>query len=76
MQIPSRIRLPLIEPRPKSDDPEVAECWKKQRIDNPAYDLVVTGWRQQRMPTPPVDATQQEGEDKGEDNGENTGSVE
>jgi len=72
MQIPSRIRLPLIEPRPKSDDPEVAECWKKQRIDNPAYDLAVTGWRQQRMPTPPVDTTEQEGEN----NGENTGSVE
>ena len=72
MQMPSRIRLPLIEPRPKSDDPEVAECWKKQRIDNPAYDLAVTGWRQQRMPTPPVDTTEQEGEN----NGENTGSVE
>jgi len=71
MQIPSRIRLPLIEPRPKSDDPEVAECWKKQRIDNPAYDLAVTGWRQQRMPTPPAERIVEEGEN----NGENTGSI-
>lgn len=72
MPIPSRIRLPLIEPRPKSDDPEVAKCWKKQRIDNPAYDLAVTAWRQQRVPTPPVHATEREGEN----NGENTSSVE
>ncbi|AER66200.1 AAA ATPase [Thermovirga lienii DSM 17291] len=69
MQIPSRIRLPLIEPRPKSDDPEVAECWKNKRIEKPAYELAVTGWRQQRMPTPPVDATEQKGEDNGEDSG-------
>ncbi|NMC64108.1 MAG: DUF87 domain-containing protein [SAR324 cluster bacterium] len=50
VQIPSRIRLPLIEPRPKSDDPETSKCWKAQRISNPPYDAVVTGWRCQRMP--------------------------
>jgi uncharacterized protein len=49
VQIPSRIRLPLIEPRPKSDDPEVAKCWKGKRVKNPPYGKAVTGWRRQRM---------------------------
>jgi hypothetical protein len=51
VQIPSRIRLPLIEPRPKSDDPETTKCWKEPRISDPPYIKAITGWRQQRMPT-------------------------
>jgi DNA helicase HerA-like ATPase len=50
VQIPCRIRLPLIEPRPKSEDPITSKCWKAQRMSNPLYDSVVTGWRCQRMP--------------------------
>jgi len=67
MQIPSRVRLPLIEPRPKSDDPNVAECWRRERVKESAYDLAVTGWRQQRMPTPHSETESQEGGTNGED---------
>jgi len=49
MQIPSRIRLPLVEPRPQSDDPDVATQWRSGRTENPPYDKAVTGWRRQRM---------------------------
>ena len=52
MQIPSRIRLPLVEPRPKSDDPDVAKRWSEPREQNPPYDKAVTGWRRQRQPSP------------------------
>lgn len=52
VQIPCRIRLPLVEPRPKSDDPEPAKRWKESRIENPPYDKAVTGWRCQRMANP------------------------
>lgn len=49
VQIPSRVRLPLIEPRPKSDDPEVAKYWAEKRIKTPHYKKAVTSWRRQRM---------------------------
>lgn len=71
MQIPSRIRLPLIEPRPKSDDPKVAENWKKNRVLNPSYKLAVTGWRQQQRAEPVATG----GEMKGDTNGEDTSTV-
>lgn len=53
IQIPSRVRLPLIEPRPKSDDPEVSARWAAAREPSPQYAKAVTGWRQQRLATPP-----------------------
>lgn len=46
-QIPSRIRLPLIEPRPNSDDPKVGECWRKERAKNVKYNQAITAWRNQ-----------------------------
>jgi len=49
VQIPSRIRLPLVEPRPKSDDPEPAKRWKESRLKNPPYGKAVAGWRCQQM---------------------------
>jgi len=67
MQIPSRIRLPLIEPRPKSSDPEVAKCWGKDRVQNAAYGLAVTGWRRQRMAESPTPDLNVEGDANGED---------
>lgn len=48
VQIPSRVRLPLIEPRPKSDDPEVAKYWAETRVKTPLYNKAVTSWRRQR----------------------------
>ena len=63
--IPSRVRLPLVEPRPKSDDPETAKRWKDARNKKTLYEESVTGWRRQRMP-----------DKKGEKgNGKNNGSV-
>jgi hypothetical protein len=50
VQIPSRVRLPLIEPRPKSDDPEPVKRWKEKRVSNPLYDKAVSGWRVQKIP--------------------------
>ncbi len=46
-QIPSRIRLPLIEPRPNSDDPKVGKCWRKERVKDVKYDQAITAWRNQ-----------------------------
>lgn len=46
-QIPSRIRLPLIEPRPSSSDPKVGSSWRIDRVESPEYDKAVTAWRKQ-----------------------------
>ena len=48
IQIPSRVRMPLIEPRPKSDDPDVAKQWAGARSPNVDYASAVTAWRRQR----------------------------
>lgn len=48
VHIPSRVRFPLIEPRPRSDDPEIAKRWKEARVENARYDNAVTSWRRQR----------------------------
>jgi hypothetical protein len=69
VQIVSRARIPLIEPRPRSDDPLAAECWGKAREPAPDYDLASTGWRTQRLAKVP----EPEGEESA--NGENTGAV-
>jgi len=50
VQIPSRIRLPLIEPRPDSGDPEPAKRWKEKRVAKPPYNKAITSWRKQRTP--------------------------
>jgi DNA helicase HerA-like ATPase len=54
VHIPSRVRFPLVEPRPRSDDPETAKQWKKERVDNAPYDLAITAWRRQRTIEPVV----------------------
>lgn len=51
VKIPSRVRLPLIEPRPDSGDPEPAKRWQEKRVVNPPYNKAITGWREQRTPT-------------------------
>lgn len=48
VQIPCRVRLPLIEPRPKSDDPEPVKRWKEAKHKTPPYDKAVSGWRIQK----------------------------
>jgi len=46
--LPSRVRLPLVEPRPRSNDPDVAAEWKRGRTKDAAFDKAVTGWRVQQ----------------------------
>lgn len=47
-QIPSRVRVQLIEPRPNSGDPEVSRLWGDGGKLAPAYVKAVTNWRRQQ----------------------------
>jgi uncharacterized protein len=47
-QIPSRVRVQLIEPRPNSGDPEVSKLWSDKSKKAPDYISAVTNWRRQR----------------------------
>ncbi|MFH1940846.1 MAG: ATP-binding protein [bacterium] len=50
VKIPSRVRIPLMTPRPTSDDPKLVECWRKtfaQGADD--YKQVVTSQREQKL---------------------------
>jgi DNA helicase HerA-like ATPase len=49
VQMPCRVRFALIEPRPKSNDPEVAKCWSAKCSQDVEYNKAVTGWRAQKM---------------------------
>ena len=48
IQIPSRILIPLMKPRPDSHDAEPSKEWKKTDIENPAFSRAITNWRKQR----------------------------
>jgi uncharacterized protein len=48
MQIPSRVRISLVEPRPASTDPAVSDQWHSTRVAAPDYGTAVTSWRRQR----------------------------
>lgn len=48
VQIPSRIRFPLVEPRPTSNDPEPSKCWRENRTNNPPYEKAISYWRIQK----------------------------
>jgi uncharacterized protein len=52
MQIPSRVRVALVEPRPDSRDPRVAARWRQPIPSGPEYGRAVTAWRAQRSPPP------------------------
>lgn len=47
-QIPSRVRVHLIEPRPNSGDPEVSKLWQDKSKPKPDYTVAVTNWRRQQ----------------------------
>ncbi|MBX2991476.1 MAG: ATP-binding protein [Bacteroidetes bacterium] len=52
IQIPTRVRIALVTPRPDSNDPDVVGSWKKnfeQKEDH--YKRIVTDWREQKKPT-------------------------
>ncbi len=46
--LPCRVRLPLVEPRPKSSDPEVATRWKSERLEKVDYAAALSAWRVQQ----------------------------
>lgn len=47
-QIPSRVRIQLMDPRPNSGDPEVSKLWADKSKLEPAYETAVTNWRKQQ----------------------------
>jgi len=49
INIPSRVRIELVEPRPSSNDPKLVEAWlKKFESNNNAYKEVVKSIREQK----------------------------
>lgn len=49
VQMPCRVRFALNEPRPRSNDTDVAKCWSDVCLPSVDYDKAVTGWRTQKM---------------------------
>jgi len=52
VKIPSRVRLPLIIPRPDSGDPEPAKQWKIIKPVNPPFNIAIDNWRKQKIIKP------------------------
>jgi DNA helicase HerA-like ATPase len=49
INIPSRVRIDLVEPRPSSNDPKLVQCWKKEFKPNKEhYKKIVTAIREQK----------------------------
>ncbi len=49
INIPSRVRIELVEPRPSSNDPHLVESWKKSfKPDEKNYKKIVTAIREQK----------------------------
>lgn len=49
INIPTRVKIDLIEPRPSSSDPKLVEAWKKKfTVKEDAYKKVVTASREQK----------------------------
>jgi len=49
INIPSRVRIELVEPRPSSNDPKLVEGWmKKFSVNVEHYKNIVKAWREQK----------------------------
>ena len=49
IKVPSRVRIPKVEPRPSSNDPDIALSWQQQfNLDEDNYKNVVTSIRTQK----------------------------
>lgn len=49
INIPTRVRIELMEPRPSSSDPKLVECWNKSfELEGNEYKKVVTASREQK----------------------------
>jgi len=50
VKIPTRVRIPLMTPRPSSEDPKLVECWRKTFVQGTDdYKQVVTSQREQKL---------------------------
>jgi DNA helicase HerA-like ATPase len=50
VKIPTRVRIPLMTPRPSSEDPKLVECWRKTFVQGADdYKQVVTSQREQKL---------------------------
>lgn len=50
VKIPTRVRIPLMTPRPTSEDPKLIECWRKTFVQGADdYKRVVTSQREQKL---------------------------
>jgi DNA helicase HerA-like ATPase len=49
MPIPSRIQFYKAKNRPRGDDPDVPEAWRKTRPDGAYYQTALRNWRQQKI---------------------------
>ena len=48
IKIPSRVLIPLMKPRPDSNDAVPSLEWKKEEIENPDFARAVSNWRKQK----------------------------
>jgi hypothetical protein len=49
INIPSRVRIELVEPRPSSNDPKLVEGWmKKFSVNVEHYKKIIKAWREQK----------------------------
>ncbi len=48
IKIPSRVLIPLMKPRPDSNDAIPSVEWKKTGIENPEFGKAITNWRKQK----------------------------
>ena len=48
IKIPSRVLIPLMKPRPDSNDAVPSLEWKKESIKNPDFARAVSNWRKQK----------------------------
>ena len=62
--LPCRVRLPLVEPRPRSDDPKVGDNWRNEKTASPDYAKAVTSWRVQEQ-AKPAESIEQRGANDG-----------
>jgi hypothetical protein len=49
IKIPSRVLIPLMKPRPDSNDAVPSLEWAKIEIENPEFAKAVTNWRKQKV---------------------------
>lgn len=51
IKIPSRVLIPLMKPRPDSNDAVPSVEWKKDDITNPNFAKAISNWRKQKTKT-------------------------